>query len=184
MALLIASEANVLLLDEPTNDLDVATIETLEDTLVSTKAAVLFVTHDESLVEAVATRVASLEEGRLLEYRGGIAGYFAGRLRVEEVVPEVIEKQAKEESSEARLERLEDERMELEQQLFDPSVLSERELERLYARRNMLLDELSELYDAPVALTAASLSGEFRRRYGHDERARERSSRLHDKCTF
>ena len=127
VALLIASEANVLLLDEPTNDLDIATIETLEDTLASTKAAILFITHDESLVEVVATRVASLEEGRLLEYRGGIAGYFAGRLRVEEVVPEVAAGQVeKEEDLEVRLERLEDEGMALEHQLFDPLALTER----------------------------------------------------------
>ena len=148
VALLIASEANVLLLDEPTNDLDIVTIETLEDTLASTNAAVLFVTHDEHLVEAVATRVASLEEGRLTEYRGGIAGYFAGRLRVEEVTPKVIEEQVEEESLEVRLERLEDERMELENQLFDPLALTERELERLEQRRNVLLNDLSELYNA------------------------------------
>ena len=93
--------------------------------------------------------MASLEEGKLLEYRGGIAGYFAGRLRVEEVVTEVEEEQTTgKESLEVGLERLEDELMELEQLLFDPLALTERELERLNARRTVLMNDLSELYDA------------------------------------
>ena len=83
LALLVAGEANLLLLDEPTNDLDIAMTELLEDTLASTEAALLFVTHDERLVESVATRVWSLEAGELVEYRGGLQGYLKGVRRLE-----------------------------------------------------------------------------------------------------
>ena len=149
LALLVAGEANLLLLDEPSNDLDIPALETLEDTLASTAAAVLFVTHDERLVEAVATRVWSLVGGELVEYRGGLAGYLKGVRRLEPEV-NVEEKISLTVVEETTLDGLEDERSLLETRLLDPLRLGERERERLEGRLQALLHELSERYDAAL----------------------------------
>ena len=148
LALLMASEANILLLDEPTNDLDIATIETLESTLADTDATVLFTSHDERLIEKVATRVWSLEAGELLEYRGGVKGYFDNRLRREKV--ELVTEEPDSAAAEISLEALELERLSLEAQLLDPTLLSEREQARVQAHYAELLNDLSLRYDAEL----------------------------------
>ena len=147
LALLVTGEANLLFLDEPGNDLDIPALETLEDTLKSTDAAVLLVSHDERLVEAVATRFWSLDGGKLVEYRGGLAGYLKGVRRLE---PEVNFEEATSlpVAEEATLESLEDERTMLETRLLDPLRLGERERERLEGRLRELFHELSERYEA------------------------------------
>ncbi|CAN5907679.1 hypothetical protein BH24DEI2_BH24DEI2_08610 [soil metagenome] len=151
LALLVAGEANLLLLDEPSTDLDIPALETLEDTLASTDAAVILVTHDERLVEAVATRVWSLVGGELVEYRGGVAGYLKGVRRLEPEPEQVPQNSDKKEPVEDVLESLEDEKMMLETRLLDPLRLGERERERLEARLKTLLHDLSERYDAALS---------------------------------
>lgn len=148
LALLMASEANVVLLDEPTNDLDIAMIETLESTLVDTDAAVIFTSHDERLIEQVATRVWSLEKGNLLEYRGGVEGYFGSRLRLDKV--EIVAEESVPDTPELSLEALELERISLEHQLLDPLLLTDRELARIKGHYAEVLDELSARYDAAL----------------------------------
>ena len=64
LALLMLDQPDVLLLDEPSNDLDLATLEWLEDFLLSCPAAVLYISHDETLLEATATMIIHLERLR------------------------------------------------------------------------------------------------------------------------
>jgi ATP-binding cassette subfamily F protein 3 len=87
VARLLASEANLLLLDEPSEHLDVEMVEKLQTALQDTDAAMILVSHDAALVSAVATRVLGLDGGELREYRGGLAGYYAGTLRLEPDLP-------------------------------------------------------------------------------------------------
>lgn len=61
LARVLAAEPDVLLLDEPTNDLDLGTLEWLEDFLSGCEKAVLFVSHDEALLERCSTMVLHLE---------------------------------------------------------------------------------------------------------------------------
>src|SRR5690606_6248653 len=89
VARLLAAEADLLLLDEPSNDLDLPAVLNLQDAPEHTPAAVVLVTHDQALAAAVADRVLALEDGELVEYRGGVAGYLAGRRRVEPDLPAV-----------------------------------------------------------------------------------------------
>ncbi len=150
LALLVAGEANLLLLDEPTNDLDLAMTELLEASLASTEAAVLFVTHDERLAESVATRVWSLDGGKLVEYRGGLQGYLKGVRRLEPEPEQAPQSLDEAEADEDVLERLEDERVKLETRLLDPLRLGERERDRAEARLRELFNELSEHYNAAL----------------------------------
>jgi ATP-binding cassette, subfamily F, member 3 len=75
LAVLVASGANVLILDEPTNHLDLDAREALEDALQAFQGAVLLVSHDRALLDAVGSRTVAFEEGRLRSYEGGWAEY-------------------------------------------------------------------------------------------------------------
>src|SRR5215218_905510 len=79
LAILVASGANVLILDEPTNHLDLDAREALEDALGAFDGAVLLVSHDRALLDAVGTRTFALETGRLHSYEGGWAEYVRVR---------------------------------------------------------------------------------------------------------
>jgi ATP-binding cassette subfamily F protein 3 len=75
LAVLVASEANVLILDEPTNHLDLDAREALEDALQAFEGALLLVSHDRALLDAVGSRTIAFEDGRLRSYEGGWAEY-------------------------------------------------------------------------------------------------------------
>jgi ATP-binding cassette subfamily F protein uup len=79
---------DVLLLDEPTNHLDFTLIQWLEALLRDFKGSVLFITHDRSFLDNVATRIVELDRGRLLSFPGNFTAYKtrkAEQLAIEEV---------------------------------------------------------------------------------------------------
>nr|WP_314564012.1 ATP-binding cassette domain-containing protein [uncultured Pseudomonas sp.] len=72
LAKLFSKPANLLVLDEPTNDLDVETLELLEEVLLSFEGTVLMVSHDRAFLDNVVTSTLVFEgEGRVREYVGG-----------------------------------------------------------------------------------------------------------------
>lgn len=72
LARLFARPANLLVLDEPTNDLDMETLEVLEEKLVSFNGTLLVVSHDRRFLDNVVTSTIAFEgNGRLAEYVGG-----------------------------------------------------------------------------------------------------------------
>jgi ATP-binding cassette subfamily F protein 3 len=94
LAILVASDSNVLILDEPTNHLDLDAREALEDALVSFEGALLLVSHDRALLDAVGRRTVALEDRSLRSYEGGWAEYL--RVREErEAKPPATRREAK-----------------------------------------------------------------------------------------
>jgi ATP-binding cassette subfamily F protein 3 len=81
LAVVVASGANVLILDEPTNHLDLDAREALEDALQAFEGALLLVSHDRALLDAVGSRTVAFENGELHSYQGGWAEY--ARVRAE-----------------------------------------------------------------------------------------------------
>jgi ABC transport system ATP-binding/permease protein len=76
LARLFARPANVLVLDEPTNDLDIDTLELLEELLQEYSGTVFLVSHDRAFVDNVVTSVIAAEgEGRWREYVGGFSDW-------------------------------------------------------------------------------------------------------------
>ena len=76
LARLFARPANVLVLDEPTNDLDIPTLELLEELLGEYAGTVLLVSHDRAFLDNVVTSVIASEgEGRWREYVGGFTDW-------------------------------------------------------------------------------------------------------------
>jgi ATP-binding cassette subfamily F protein 3 len=79
LAILVHSGANVLILDEPTNHLDIESREALEDALLAFAGAILLVSHDRALLDAVGSRTVAVEERALHSYDGGWAEYVRAR---------------------------------------------------------------------------------------------------------
>jgi ATP-binding cassette subfamily F protein 3 len=75
LAKLVATRPNLLLLDEPTNNLDIASIEVLEEALEEFVGAVLVVSHDRYFLDQVVDRVIELEDGYVTEHLGGYTDY-------------------------------------------------------------------------------------------------------------
>ena len=80
LARLFALPANLLVLDEPTNDLDIDSLELLEQTLASYPGTIILVSHDRRFLDNVVTEVLAPEgNGKWREYVGGYAEWFAQR---------------------------------------------------------------------------------------------------------
>jgi ATP-binding cassette subfamily F protein uup len=86
LARLFARPANVLVLDEPTNDLDIDTLELLEDLLQSYDGTVFLVSHDRTFLDNVVTSTIACEgEGRWREYEGGVTDWLTQSARATEL---------------------------------------------------------------------------------------------------
>jgi ATP-binding cassette subfamily F protein 3 len=110
LACLVASGANVLVLDEPTNHLDLESREALESALQDFKGAVLLVSHDRALLDAVGSRTVAVEDGTLHSYVGGWPEYMRVRAERENEPKPVRQKGQSPQSPgdiEQRIERLE-----------------------------------------------------------------------------
>lgn len=80
LAKLFAQPSNLLVMDEPTNDLDVETLELLEELLADYKGTLLLVSHDREFIDNVVTSTLVLEgNGRLADYVGGYSDWIRQR---------------------------------------------------------------------------------------------------------
>ena len=133
LACLVASGANVLVLDEPTNHLDLESREALESALQDFGGAVLLVSHDRALLDAVGSRTVAVEDGTLRSYVGGWPEYVRIReaRKAEPTVNGGQKGQAPQSATslEERIERLEVRLETLEGRKADEA---RRELEALY----------------------------------------------------
>jgi ATP-binding cassette subfamily F protein 3 len=137
LAILVASGANVLVLDEPTNHLDLDAREALEDALRGFGGAVLLVSHDRALLDAVGSRTVALEDGRLRSYEGGWADYLRAR---EERAEAPEPKQVKAPRRETRREPAGGPSKNARRRVAD----LERDVERAETRLRKLEDELAD----------------------------------------
>jgi len=84
LARLFTRPANVLVLDEPTNDLDIETLELLEELLLDYAGTLFLVSHDRTFLDNVVTSVIAFEgDGRLAEYAGGYEDWLRCKARAE-----------------------------------------------------------------------------------------------------
>jgi ATP-binding cassette subfamily F protein uup len=140
LAKLFARPSNLLVMDEPTNDLDVETLELLEEMLASYGGTLLLVSHDREFLDRVVTSTLVLEgEGRVGEYVGGYSDWLrqisqparrktetAEKRKVEAVTVSAKRKLTYKEGREleqlpTRIEQLETELAALNAQLQDPA---------------------------------------------------------------
>ncbi|MDC4260226.1 ATP-binding cassette domain-containing protein [Acinetobacter baumannii] len=103
LARALLTQPDVLLLDEPTNHLDVESIEWLEKFLLDqNNLTLLFISHDRSFVDRLATRIVELDRGILRSYEGNYSRYLdlkAQQLEAEEKQNALFEKKLAEEEA-------------------------------------------------------------------------------------
>jgi ATP-binding cassette subfamily F protein uup len=88
LARLMAKESNLLILDEPTNDLDVETLDLLQELLDDYDGTVLLVSHDRDFIDRVATTTVAMEgQGRVTPYAGGWSDYQTQRTAPPDTAP-------------------------------------------------------------------------------------------------
>jgi ATP-binding cassette subfamily F protein 3 len=78
---LMLTQPNMLMLDEPTNNLDIASLEVVENALEEFDGAVLVISHDRYFLDRIVDRVIELKEGTLTEYAGGYSDYLVAKER-------------------------------------------------------------------------------------------------------
>lgn len=89
----LMSAPNVLILDEPTNDLDIETLEILEDYLDGFAGIVITVSHDRYFLDRVVDRIFAFEDGGVLrQYEGGFSDYYEKKQREQQQAAESAEK--------------------------------------------------------------------------------------------
>ncbi len=76
---LMLEQPNLLLLDEPTNNLDIPSVEVLEQTLEDFDGAVLVISHDRYFLDRTVDRVVELRDGELTAFIGGYTDYLSAR---------------------------------------------------------------------------------------------------------
>ncbi|MGV1049043.1 MAG: ABC-F family ATP-binding cassette domain-containing protein [Solirubrobacterales bacterium] len=175
LAILVASGANALILDEPTNHLDIESREALEDALTEYEGAVILVSHDRALLEAVGSRTLVCEDGRLESHESGWAEYqrrhdegeaaaaakpaaVNGGRKYSSTKP--AEKAARKAAKlEQRIERAEAELREIEDELADPTAWSSPgRAERASERHTAAKAEIERLYEEWEAAQEAQVS--------------------------
>jgi ABC transport system ATP-binding/permease protein len=96
LAKVLAQSSSLLVLDEPTNDLDLETLELLEEMLANYPGTVLVVSHDRDFLDRVATSVLRAEgDGRFVEYAGGYSDMIAQRAKNLAAVASTPDRQTK-----------------------------------------------------------------------------------------
>ena len=96
LARLFARPANVLVLDEPTNDLDIDTLELLEDLLQTYDGTVFLVSHDRTFLDNVVTSTIAYEgDAKWREYEGGVTDWLTQTQRANEIAQSRGQKGAK-----------------------------------------------------------------------------------------
>ena len=173
LARLFARPANLLVMDEPTNDLDIDTLELLEQLLQDYSGTVIIVSHDRAFLDNVVTQSFVFEgDGRLTEIAGGYETWRAWRTQqaprpaatksaAQAARPTVKSrlgyKEARElEALPARIEALEAEQAKLVARLADPSLYQQapQDAVRLHARSEAIEAELLEVLARWEALEA------------------------------
>ena len=89
----LAKPCNYLILDEPTNDLDMDTLDLLQETLSNFNGTILIVSHDRDFLDKIVTSLIVFEgDGVLKEYAGGYSDYLAQRGNVSKTIEKATEK--------------------------------------------------------------------------------------------
>src|SRR2546430_7523039 len=97
LARLLLGRPDVLLLDEPTNHLDLAATEWLEESVKSSRATMLIVSHDRYFLDSVVQRVFELRQGRIETFpAGNYSTYRVERARRDEAMQDIAQRQDEE----------------------------------------------------------------------------------------
>lgn len=95
LAKVLLQNPDILVLDEPTNHLDMAMLQWLEEYLRTYQGAVLMVSHDRYFLDALASRILEVEDGKIIEYAGNYSCYLEEKERRRQLQLEAYKEQQK-----------------------------------------------------------------------------------------
>jgi ATP-binding cassette subfamily F protein uup len=173
LAKVLAKTSNLLILDEPTNDLDMETLDLLEEVLADYEGTLLLVSHDRDFLDRLVTSIIAVEgDGIVHEYVGGYTDYL--RQRREPLAPKAKPVEAKPtpepqrnraasklsfkdqrelDGLPERIAKLEAEKVEIERLLADPaSAADAAKLKAGMVRHGELMAELAAAEERWLAL--------------------------------
>lgn len=156
----LITNPNILFLDEPTNDLDIYTLELLEDYLEHFRGAVIVISHDRYFLDKVINHSFIYEEEELKEYTGLISDYITDSFlkktkkekkeKIEKNIPRFTSAEKKEfDQIESKIENLESELQKLKDDTylcgsdFEKLILLNKEIEE----KTIVLDKMYERYE-------------------------------------
>ncbi len=160
LARLMARESNVLVLDEPTNDLDIETLDLLQDILGEYPGTVLLVSHDRDFIDRIATTTIAMEgDGRATVYAGGWTDYQTQRVEEQsaEISPKAQNKtksQSKPQEKKSGLSFTQKHRLEALPEVIETLTSEIGKLEQLLADPTLFTENLVKFQKASDALVA------------------------------
>ena len=175
IARLMLTPADILLLDEPTNDLDIPTLEVLEDSLEEFPGAIVLITHDRYLIDRLSDRLLYLDgqgqarffadygqwlQSHRLQASTPLATVAAPKPAKKSVVGLSREERKELDGIEKKIEKSEAEVQRLQQQLHDPAIMSDAErLKELYSELKAAEAKVAKIYDRWQELEALDHQG-------------------------
>lgn len=163
LAQLFSLPANVLVMDEPTNDLDIETLELLEELLSQFSGTLLLVSHDRAFLDNIVTRTLAFEgNGKISEYIGGYQDWLAQAPKI--VVPKhnapIKEQSVKQPQSEAntkkelaalllKIEKLEKNQQQLFIQMTEPGFYDQPAeiIRQVTEKQKKIEKEIAQIYE-------------------------------------
>ncbi len=160
LAKLFATPSNVLVMDEPTNDLDIETLELLEELVMNYQGTLLLVSHDRDFIDNVVSSTLVFENDQLNEYVGGYDDWLRQRPSEEKVKKSDKKNQPRKDSDKKEtkkrsykdqqeldklpkiIEDLENEQQSLHDEMGDPSFFKQDQ--KLIDRKNASLAKIEE----------------------------------------
>ena len=174
IAQLMLKPADILLLDEPTNDLDIPTLEVLEDSLEEFPGAIVLITHDRYLMDRLSDRLLYLDgQGgaeTFADYSQWLQAYSAqapataegGKPAPKKPSPQGLNREGKKELDgiQKKVERAEAEVARLQAEMLSPAVASDAErLKELYAAAEAAQARVAQIYARWEELEALNRGG-------------------------
>ena len=164
LAKILSQPANLLVLDEPTNDLDVETLELLEEMLVDYAGTLILISHDRTFLNNIVSSTIVMEGSAVIEqYSGGYDDYILQKNdRLNEKTPKQSETKPKSKKSSQKLsyneqqllkslpEKIEDLENEIsmaQKMLSDPDFYQNPDAQNLTIKLSTMEKELGQLYD-------------------------------------
>lgn len=156
----LITNPNILFLDEPTNDLDIYTLELLEDYLETFKGAVIVISHDRYFLDKVINHSLIYENNNLFEYTGLISDYITEastkkkentvKVKVERNIPRFTSSEKKEfDTIEEKIYMVEEEIKTLQQETYLCGTDYQKliDLNKEIEEKNILLNKMYERYE-------------------------------------
>jgi ATP-binding cassette subfamily F protein 3 len=96
LAKILIKPGNLLVMDEPTNHLDLISSEILIDALADFNGSLLFVSHNQSFINRLATKIWDIRDSKIIEYPGGLYEYYDHLTKLEKDLSDLASKEAEE----------------------------------------------------------------------------------------